>query len=259
MACRWLPRTSCEGETGEADAESSVGEKTAGKPRNFNFKPSLKANEILGSTLETRTDARTFTLTVPAPRGMILDRNGMPLAQTKIVYYAAINFPALKNASDSDILNYARQRISEANRFATGEWSLDDKVEQVRAPIHRTRAEAGDARTRGDLATYRARQAELNRLHEEQLFLEKELERKELLAPVTGDDVFAIESAEVSYAERGKGQLHAVRQLSVGLKTGETVAIVGESGSGKSSLVRAALGLVPLRAGRHPDAGAPVR
>lgn len=98
------------------------------KPRNFNFKPNLKANEILGSTLENQPDARTFVLTVPAPRGMILDRNGEPLAQTKIVYYAAINFPALKAATDAEILVYAHQRIAEANRYAVADWSLEDKV-----------------------------------------------------------------------------------------------------------------------------------
>ncbi len=76
------------------------------------------------------------------------------------------------------------------------------------------------------------------------------LDRGKVLAPLEGEDVFAIEGAEVSYRERDKGRLHAVQQLSVAVKTGETVAIVGESGSGKSSLVRAALGLVPLSAGR---------
>jgi oligopeptide/dipeptide ABC transporter ATP-binding protein len=76
------------------------------------------------------------------------------------------------------------------------------------------------------------------------------LDRGKVLAPLQGDEVFAIEDAEVSYREHGKGQLHAVQQLSVAVRTGETVAIVGESGSGKSSLVRAALGLVPLSAGR---------
>jgi oligopeptide/dipeptide ABC transporter ATP-binding protein len=75
------------------------------------------------------------------------------------------------------------------------------------------------------------------------------LDRGDTLAPVAGEDVLSINAAEVSYAERGKGQLHAVQQLSVAVKKGETVAIVGESGSGKSSLVRAALGLVPLRSG----------
>ena len=68
--------------------------------------------------------------------------------------------------------------------------------------------------------------------------------------PVASSEVFAVNSADVSYAERGKGELHAVQQLSVAVREGETVAIVGESGSGKSSLVRAALGLVPMRSNR---------
>jgi oligopeptide/dipeptide ABC transporter ATP-binding protein len=76
------------------------------------------------------------------------------------------------------------------------------------------------------------------------------LDRGKVLAPLAGEDIFVIEGAEVSYRERDKGRLHAVQQLSVAVKAGETVAIVGESGSGKSSLVRAALGLVPLSAGR---------
>ena len=75
------------------------------------------------------------------------------------------------------------------------------------------------------------------------------LDRGDVLAPLAGEDVFSIDGAEVSYREGGKGRLHAVQQLSVAVKAGETVAIVGESGSGKSSLVRAALGLVPLSAG----------
>jgi len=113
-----------------AEGEVEAGEKPAAesKPRSFNFKPNLKANEILGSTLENQPDARTFVLTVPAPRGMILDRNGVPLAQTKIVYYAAINFPTLKAATDAEILVYAHQRIAEANRYAIANWTLDDEV-----------------------------------------------------------------------------------------------------------------------------------
>ncbi|MGI9222416.1 MAG: dipeptide ABC transporter ATP-binding protein [Woeseiaceae bacterium] len=82
------------------------------------------------------------------------------------------------------------------------------------------------------------------------------LDRGVVRTPVTGEEMFAINSAEVSYAEPGKGQLYAVQQLSVAVKKGETVAIVGESGSGKSSLVRAALGLVPLRGGNVVFAGA---
>ena len=76
------------------------------------------------------------------------------------------------------------------------------------------------------------------------------LDRGELLDPVAGENVFEISDAAVSYEEHGHDRLHAVQQLSVAVRAGETVAIVGESGSGKSSLVRAALGLIPLSAGR---------
>jgi oligopeptide/dipeptide ABC transporter ATP-binding protein len=82
------------------------------------------------------------------------------------------------------------------------------------------------------------------------------LDRGALLPQVEGENIFAINNAEVSYAERGRGSLKAVQQLSIAVKAGETVAIVGESGSGKSSLVRAALGLVPLRGGQVVFCGA---
>ena len=70
--------------------------------------------------------------------------------------------------------------------------------------------------------------------------------------------VFAIEEASVSYKESGHGDLHAVRDVGLSVKAGETLAIVGESGSGKSSLMRAALGLVPLGSGRVSFLGNPI-
>ncbi len=66
-----------------------------------------------------------------------------------------------------------------------------------------------------------------------------------------GEVVLEAEQVSVSYAERDQRlQLHAVKDLGLQLREGETVAIVGESGSGKSSFVRAILGLIPMRAGR---------
>ncbi|HSM30812.1 MAG TPA: ABC transporter ATP-binding protein, partial [Woeseiaceae bacterium] len=70
-------------------------------------------------------------------------------------------------------------------------------------------------------------------------------------APDAGDIVLDADDVSVSYTEReGRKQLHAVQDLDLELRAGETVAVVGESGSGKSSFVRAVLGLVPMRAGR---------
>jgi oligopeptide/dipeptide ABC transporter ATP-binding protein len=69
--------------------------------------------------------------------------------------------------------------------------------------------------------------------------------------PETGDILLEAEQVSVSYEEReGRQQLHAVQDLDLQLRAGETVAVVGESGSGKSSFVRAVLGLIPMRAGR---------
>ena len=65
-----------------------------------------------------------------------------------------------------------------------------------------------------------------------------------------GQDVLAISAAEVRYRSKSGQVIRAVRGVDLSISAGETVAVVGESGSGKSSLVRAALGLVPMRAGR---------
>lgn len=93
-----------------------------------NFQPTLKAKDVIGSSLATKTEARTFTLTVPAPRGQIIDRNGYPLAQSRVAYYAAINFPQLKNASDKDIARYALERVNKANQILGGDWDLKYKT-----------------------------------------------------------------------------------------------------------------------------------
>jgi len=69
----------------------------------------------LGSSLLTRQGARTLFLTVPPPRGQILDRHGYPLAQTRVAFYAAINFPVLEDESEDAVLMYARERIIHTN------------------------------------------------------------------------------------------------------------------------------------------------
>ncbi len=66
---------------------------------------------------------------------------------------------------------------------------------------------------------------------------------------VHGKSILGVESATVSYEERGSRRLHAVSDVDLSLHVGETLAIVGESGSGKSSLVSAILGLVPMESG----------
>ena len=44
-------------------------------------------------TLLTATDARTFTFSVPAPRGLITDREGAVLADSEVVHYVGVTLP----------------------------------------------------------------------------------------------------------------------------------------------------------------------
>lgn len=83
----------------------------------------------VGSSIMTRTEARTFTFEIPAPRGQLLDRNGYPLAQSKVAYYAAINFPYLgSEVKDAEILRYAGERILHVNNILGSDWDLPGKV-----------------------------------------------------------------------------------------------------------------------------------
>lgn len=70
--------------------------------------------------------------------------------------------------------------------------------------------------------------------------------------------IVEVDNLSVSFRERygsGKRQLHAVWPLSFKVAPRETLAIVGESGSGKTSLVKAILGLIPMRSGTVSYAG----
>ncbi|MFV1995225.1 MAG: penicillin-binding transpeptidase domain-containing protein [Verrucomicrobiales bacterium] len=79
----------------------------------------------LGATWETRTEARTLTLVVPAPRGQISDREGRPLAVNRVAYYLALNFPYLDSPKEEEILAYAYKRVAIANRALEGKWALE--------------------------------------------------------------------------------------------------------------------------------------
>ena len=84
------------------------------------------------------------------------------------------------------------------------------------------------------------------------------VDRGEIRKPVSGKTVLGVEGASVSYRNRSNDRLRAVTDVNLSLREAETLAIVGESGSGKSSLVRALLGLIPMRAGRVVYAGEPL-
>lgn len=96
--------------------------------------PGLKTMEDsdedkLASTFMTQANARTFTFSIPAPRGQILDRNGRPLAQSKVVNYAAIEFPRWGDEpDDTEVMKFAADRINHVNTLLGTNWDLDPKV-----------------------------------------------------------------------------------------------------------------------------------
>lgn len=93
----------------------------AGEAANGNGNAERKG---IGASLSSRTEARTFQLAIPAPRGLITDRNGYPLAQSRVAYYAAINFPYLGKVDDEEVVSFARDRVVHINSVLGGSWRL---------------------------------------------------------------------------------------------------------------------------------------
>src|SRR5437762_6517447 len=69
------------------------------------------SEEAIIPTFETQKLARTYILDVPAPRGQITDRNGVPFAQNRLSYNLAINFPTPLDFSDTQALSFAREKL----------------------------------------------------------------------------------------------------------------------------------------------------
>ncbi|MFM8364046.1 MAG: hypothetical protein ACKOAS_02715, partial [Verrucomicrobiota bacterium] len=79
-------------------------------------------------TWETQRQARTFSLLIPAPRGQITDRNGRPLAQSRLSYNLAINFPTPLDWPDDKILSYAKREIAFASGLLNRDIRLSDST-----------------------------------------------------------------------------------------------------------------------------------
>lgn len=59
----------------------------------------------------TRRNARTMSLALPAPRGLITDRNGEALANSIVAYQPSLRFNQLQDDSDENILKLASELI----------------------------------------------------------------------------------------------------------------------------------------------------
>src|SRR5438067_11603160 len=84
--------------------------------------------EMIVPTFETQKLARTYILDVPAPRGQITDRHGAPLAQNKLSYNLAINYPTPLDFSDGQLLSFAREKIQAAEKLLGRPLKISDEL-----------------------------------------------------------------------------------------------------------------------------------
>src|SRR3954467_5455635 len=102
------PRLAARGETPPvAPPPAETGPNSArlnSAPADVGFKP----------TWETQKQARTYLLGIPAPRGQIVDRNGQPLAQSRVSYNLAVTFPTPLNYTDTHVRAFFARQVARA-------------------------------------------------------------------------------------------------------------------------------------------------
>lgn len=84
--------------------------------------------EIIVPTFETQKLARTYILDIPAPRGQITDRNGEPLAQNRLSYNLAINFPTPLDFSDARALSFVREKLDKTGTLIGRMLKISDQT-----------------------------------------------------------------------------------------------------------------------------------
>src|ERR1700736_5347687 len=63
---------------------------------------------------ETQRQAATYALSIPAPRGQITDRNGVPLAQTRVGYNLSVVFPTPLDFTDRQVIEFVNRAVASA-------------------------------------------------------------------------------------------------------------------------------------------------
>ncbi len=82
----------------------------------------------------TRRKARTMSMSIPAPRGAITDRNGTILASSEVAYQPALVFGQLADESDENILKIAKAATEGLKAAGLQIWEKTD--EQILAHYH---------------------------------------------------------------------------------------------------------------------------
>ncbi|MBU3665130.1 MAG: penicillin-binding protein 2 [Chthoniobacterales bacterium] len=84
--------------------------------------------EVPQPTWETQKQARTYLLHIPAPRGQITDRNGAPMAQSRVSYNLGLSFPTPLEFTDGQAVNFARSQILTAEKLLGRKFEVTDEA-----------------------------------------------------------------------------------------------------------------------------------
>src|SRR5437870_8057882 len=88
--------------------------------------PATNDEETIIPTFETQKLARAYVLDIPAPRGQITDRTGLPLAQNKVSYNLAISFPTPLDFTDAKAVGFTREKIDKAAKLTGRSIKISD-------------------------------------------------------------------------------------------------------------------------------------
>jgi penicillin-binding protein 2 len=64
---------------------------------------------------ETQRQAATYALAIPGPRGQITDRNGVPLAQTRVSHNLSVVFPTPFDFTDRQVIDFVNRAAASAH------------------------------------------------------------------------------------------------------------------------------------------------
>ncbi len=96
-------------------------------PPPINSSASAKDKDKIAVSLTTDPDARPVSLGVPAPRGLIVDRDGKPLAQNIVRHYGGISMPVQEGLSDEQVLAAVAAPLAWCKSTFKNDWKIDEQ------------------------------------------------------------------------------------------------------------------------------------
>jgi penicillin-binding protein 2 len=83
---------------------------------------------------QTQKGAKTVVLTIPAPRGQIVDRGGRPLATNRVAYFPALKFPHMPDATDEEVGAFGMAALEQLNILCFGSTESDQLDYWIKEP-----------------------------------------------------------------------------------------------------------------------------